>query len=379
MLEFSDDTKELYRRIQLAKDELKKTNNPYEKIALYSYIDSTYDSISSIDNKELCIKNRNIFGSNKKYRKFLSNVYLLENEMNENFILNKKFVSKYIGKILLGIEELQPFNYKNQVDTFHELNMDEFNDIFYQFMQSIHLEEYFDKYLKNNKIYNYKINDIHTLGYTLYNIVDGNSNIYLDEFIPDIKSLFILAHEFGHVFDLNSFNNDASSYIRYNYQSFYSETISKLFEKLLSNFLINNNILKEEAKTNLLDIELDNYNYLLKTLILSLLDDSYVNGSNNVYLNLDKLSNKFFDVDLINLLRSFDYLNLYDDCSYAFSDILSMFLFDSIINDGFYNELIDNFVKNRDKMLSKEFFLENGLSADNYIDLYKKELKLLKK
>lgn len=56
-----------------------------------------------------------------------------------------------------------------------------------------------------------------------------------------------------------------------------------------------------------------------------------------------------------------------------------MFLFDSINKYGFSNELIDEFVKERYKMFSREFIEDNGMSADNYMELYKKELKLIKK
>ena len=56
-----------------------------------------------------------------------------------------------------------------------------------------------------------------------------------------------------------------------------------------------------------------------------------------------------------------------------------MFLFDSINKYGFNNDLINKFIDERDKMFRKEFIEENGLSSDNYIELYKKELKLLRK
>ena len=50
--------------------------------------------------------------------------------------------------------------------------------------------------------------------------------------------MLTLAHEFGHVYDLNSFSGDAQDYNRYVYMSFYHEIVSKLFEKLFIEYLI---------------------------------------------------------------------------------------------------------------------------------------------
>lgn len=382
MITICDNTKDLYRRIQLAREELKRTTDSEAKLSLLAYIDSLYDSISLVDEIELCLRKRNVFGSNKKYNRFVKKINLLENEMNENYILNKDFISKYIGRIVFGIEKIQPIECDSYVDRFQKLSISDFNDIFYQFMKSIYLDDFFDRYLKNNQIFNYKSKNTRTLGYTLYNIVNDESNIFIDDFVLDIKSLFILSHEIGHVYDLKSFNNDIYSYNRFLYQSFYIETCSMLFEKLLSRFLINNNILKDEAKTVLLDSIEDNYNFLLKTYIFSLFDESFIRKAD--YINLDKdefyyLIKDYFKPNIKEVIGQFDYFDLQEDTSYAIGSVISSFLLDSINNNGFNNELINNYVMERSKLFNKDFIIDNGLTSDNYIDLYKKELKLMKK
>ena len=72
-------------------------------------------------------------------------------------------------------------------------------------------------------------------------------------------------------------------------------------------------------------------------------------------------------------------MDLQEDYTYAFGDIVSMFLLDSINKYGFSNDLVNEFINERDKMFRKDFLEDNGLSSNNYMELYKKELKLLKK
>ena len=146
--------------------------------------------------------------------------------------------------------------------------------------------------------------------------------------------------------------------------------------------MINNNILKDEAKEKMLDSLYDNYNYLLSCKILSVLDDSFLKKLNCSVIDVDSFYNlikRYFDPLIKDFVLEINYMDLQEDYTYAFGDIVSMFLLDSINKYGFSNELIDQFVNERDKLFRKEFFEDNGLSSDNYMELYKKELKLLRK
>ena len=146
--------------------------------------------------------------------------------------------------------------------------------------------------------------------------------------------------------------------------------------------MINNNILKEDAKEKMLDSLYDNYNYLMSCYILSVLDDSFIKELNCSVIDVDsfyKLIKRYFKPLIKDFVLEINYMDLQEDYTYAFGDIVSMFLLDSINKYGFSNELINEFVNERDKMFRREFIEDNGMSSNNYMELYKKELKLLRK
>ena len=382
MIELSTDSKILYQRIHTAKKLLKDSADLEEKIALYNYIENVYKYISIVDNKDFCNSKKHIFGGLKNYKKYINKNFLYEDEMVDNFILNKDYISKYLKNIVKGVDDLTPDVIDSDIKIYQELNVKDFNDIFYQFMRSINLEEFFDNYSKNNSFFNYRFRNDKVYGATLYNPVNGDTDILIGDFIYDINALFALTHETGHMFDMKYFNKDIKSYNNYFYKSFYNEVCSKLFERLFFNFMINNDILKEEAKVLLFNTIDDNYWFVFGCYMMSCLSDDLIISDEYSELSPEEIYNnvkKYFDYEVVSFLEEKEPFNLQDDFSYAFGDIISMFLFDSINKYGFNNDLINKFIDERDKMFRKEFLKENGLSSDNYIELYKKELKLLRK
>lgn len=383
MIQINDDDKILYRRLQEAKILFKHCNNPNEKIALSNYIANIYNAISQVSEKDLCVKKRDIFGSNKYYKKFSRKLINLEDEMLEHFMNNKAFHIGYMSDVTCGVEKIFPSDEDYKTEIYTELSMDDFNDIFYQFMKSIYLDDFFDKFLKNNNIYCYNMDsDSNTLGSALYNPINKDIDILIGDFIPDMHALFTLSHEMGHAYDISLFDKDVADYNRYFYQSFNGEVFSKLFERLFLNFVIKNNILKDEAHDQLLDLEDNNHDYLLACYILSLLDNNYIEDAN--YLDLDSedyqdIIGKYFNENISEYLDKITCFDLQEDFTYCYGDIISMFLKDSIDKYGFNNDLIKEFLNTRDEMFDEEFFMQNGLSSSSYLDLYEKELKLLKK
>ena len=65
--------------------------------------------------------------------------------------------------------------------------------------------------------------------------------------------------------------------------------------------------------------------------------------------------------------------------NYAYGDIISMFLAESVEQDGFDNELINYFFTKRATMFDDRFLKKNGMDAKKYVKLHKAEMKLLKK
>jgi len=383
MLEIKDQSDSLYRRLQEAKMLFKNSSDKHEKVALANYIGNLYDAIGSVSDKKLIVKKKNVFGSKKYYDKFHRHLITLEDEMLEKFIKDKEFHSSYMGEVTFGLEQLYPDEIEYNVEKYKELSSDDFSDIFFQFMKSIYLDDFLEDYLKKANVYGYNMsNDSHTLGMTLYNPINKDTDVFVGDFIPDMQALFTLAHEFGHVYDMSLFEDGVKAYNRYFYQSFYGEVFSKLFERLFLSYMIKNRILKEEAQDKLMETQDNNHDYLLSSYILSLLDDEYIIDSE--YANLSKeelcgLITKYFNNNISEFVDELDYIDLQESFTYAYGDIISMFLKDSIDKYGFSNDLVFEFMKERRNLFREGFFRENGMGPDNYLDLYKKELKLLKK
>ena len=380
MLDIIDDTKGLYRHIQIAKERLKKTTDPDEKMCLRVYIETIYSAIQNVQERDLCKSNRDIFGSYKNLKKIIYKQNQYESEMIDNYIDNKEFISDYMGKIARGVDKLKP-NDSESYTSYELLSIDDFWDIFYQFMKSIHLDEFFDEYINNSHIYNC-CSDDNVPGWMIVDPINNNYDIFLDFLIPNIYSLLVLAHEFGHVYDFNEHNVDAKTFNKSMFQSFNGEVFSCLFERLFLDFLNNNNILEDDFERMKISTMKAQYNYLVSSYILSLLKDSYLENLDFTYMSNEEIyyivKNKLkIDFDsIIEYMLPFD---LTENNAYAFGDVFSMFLFDRIKEEGFNNELVSKFVNERYKMFNKDFIIDNGLSSDNYLELYKKELKLLKK
>lgn len=380
MLDIIDDTKGLYRNIQIAKERLKKTTDPDEKMCLRVYIDTIYSAIQNVQERDLCKSNRDIFGSYKNFKKIIYKQNQYESEMIDNYIDNKEFISDYMGKIARGVDKLKPNDSENYT-SYELLSIDDFWDIFYQFMKSIYLDEFFDEYINNSHIYNC-CSDDNVPGWMMVDPINNNYDIFLGFLIPNIYSLLVLAHEFGHVYDFNEHKVDAKTFNKSMLQSFNGEVFSCLFERLFLDFLNNNNILEDDFERIKINTMKVNYNYLVSSYILSLLKDSYLENLDFTYMSNEEIyyivKNKLkIDFDsIIEYMLPFD---LAENNAYAFGDVFSMFLFDRIKKEGFNNELVSKFINERYRMFNKDFIIDNGLSSDNYLELYKKELKLIKK
>ena len=103
--------------------------------------------------------------------------------MLDSFFQFKAFSKDYFQQILVEVEnDLQSVN-DGIYYTFSNLSKDDFFDIFYQFMRSIHLDKLLDYYWNNNLIYSvFYSNNQNDLGYTLFNPI--NKLIFLIVFIP---------------------------------------------------------------------------------------------------------------------------------------------------------------------------------------------------
>ena len=380
---FRTDTKKLYEEVTRGYNQLKSAKNSEERMALANYIGNLYIAISSVQDSDVFIKEKTIFGSHKNYQKFVKKLDIYEVKMLENLVSQQDFHREYLRDIIMGVEDNFSRLKEEEMSKTTIISKEECYAIFHDFMKSINQDNMFDKFYKEGRIYSSKVDEKNgSLGNTEYNPISGETNIFIRNFKYDVHSMFTLAHEFGHVYDFNEHKVDAKTFNKSMLQSFNGEVFSCLFERLFLDFLNNNNILEDDFERIKINTMKVNYNYLVSSYILSLLKDSYLENLDFTYMSNEEIyyivKNKLkIDFDsIIEYMLPFD---LAENNAYAFGDVFSMFLFDRIKKEGFNNELVSKFINERYRMFNKDFIIDNGLSSDNYLELYKKELKLIKK
>lgn len=372
----------LYSRLQVANKLLKGDITSSERMALCTYKNNLYNAIGAIERKKKSIRRRHIFGSNKYYKRFNRDLFMLDAATYNNIINNKDFVNAYFSKVVSFFEHNFPNDLDFGADLYTKLSMEEFNDIFCEFMKSINLDDFLEDFLERGRLYSYDLNQESIFGYTLFNPLNHDADILIGEFLPDISSLLTLAHEMGHVYDLSLFNKGAASYNRYFYQSFYGEGYAKSLERSLLRFMINNDILKEQAQYIMLESEKDSQAFFLIGYILTLLDDCYIENGRYKALSRDELYllvKGFFRNDIRSFIDEVECFDIIETLLYAFGDVMSMFLLEDTEDRGFSSPLNKKFIEERDHLLRSSFLTSNGLSSDRYCTLYEKQLKLLKK
>ena len=148
--------------------------------------------------------------------------------------------------------------------------------------------------------------------------------------------------------------------------------------------MIENKILVDETKDKLFECNLINHDYVLGCYMLSLLPDKYIANESYTKLTKDKfidlVKNYFISEDTV---REYVYnsvcFNIYEDYVYAYGDILSMFIRESIKDCGFKNDMLDDFFRSRCELFNEDFLRRWGMGPENYVKLHDKQLQYLKK
>lgn len=368
---------------------IKKEKNNDVRLALYNYVGNLYSALSVITGEWMYPNRKKIFGRRDNYHRFMKSTNFFTDRFIDNFIAHKEFHQDYFNDVLVDIEnifvsEIDGAEYSRQSDYFGEKN---FYEVFHDFCKSLGLEKLYVELVTERRIFEMtKGRDFDNyLGLNLHNPMTGVSNILLDSFDYNLDTMFTLAHEVGHYYDLREFagHEKINDFVNYTFKSVYQEVMSRLFEKLFLEYLIKNKIMSEKAIDKLIDVEIINHDYIFSTYILTLLDDKYLNKER--YRNLRKSSlvkevGKYFEnIEAIESFIGNAEFDLMQDINYAYGDILAMFLKDEVLAEGLDAVLMRKFKDIRCSEFSEEFFLKEGLSPDKYSGLYKTEIQLIKK
>lgn len=380
----SDNPKALKKKLNVSKELLNKMLDSEGKNTLYSYMDCLNDAILDVSGLEINEFDKVVFQRNILFRDFLKRISIYDKEMEKNYIINKDYHKDFFNHFLFDMCSFNNEIYnKLENISYTSLEKEDFYNIFYEFMNSLGLSPLFDFFIKNNNIYNNKNMYEGYEGLTLYNPILKDSDIFITNFDYTIYSMFVLAHEFGHVYDFELFSDNVENYNRYLYQSFYHEVISKLFERLFLKYLIDKDIMRDEAENTLLLNESSNSVFVMNSYILSLLDGDILKNDNYKNLSSEDLVDRvyyyFSNYNYIKYYIENSCFDILSDYNYAYGAIISMCLEDDIKRFGFSEDVLHSFLEDRTQMFQKEFMEKNNFTSSRYLDLYNKQLKLIKK
>ncbi len=380
---FRRNTNLLATEIQQAKKELKHTTDLETEVVLGNYLCQLQIIMSEFDHKKF----DSIFkmlGNEKSYRHYNSCYKVYRDEMLDAFIDSKEFHHDYLGDIYYGI--LLPFSkIKPPIITEPtELSKIDFLDLFFQFLQSVHLDGEFEKMIKDGRIFlNNNVNNPF-LGWTIQNPITGKSFIFLNQEERTLDSMSTLVHEFGHAYHMEHAVKDSHSHRVNTYQSFYGEVPSRCFERLFIDYLWKYGLFPEETKDlfyNYLSFQLE---YLFGAYLESKFPDDIIYNSFYQKMSRKQLYENMKD-DFIFAPHLYDYFlnhphfDIQGDYKYAYGDILSLFLAKSIEEEGLSSPELKRFLEHSCELFDENFILENGYSADKYLEEHQKQLTIFKK
>ena len=380
----TEDPKKLYEKLEIAKRQLKNAKSREEIMAISNYIYLLDDSIGLVSPDIETITNKIDYLDGKTNEKMDKKYFTHEGKMIRNYLSQKEFHEKFFERLYKKTSHLISSLEDDEYSGITSLTEEEYYNIFFEFMNKIGLAKYFDKYVKGKRIYKTKDSYENTLGFTIFNPLTKDSDIFIGDLEYDIFSMFTLAHEFGHIYDLNNFDEDIETYNEYFYQSFNGETISKTFERLFVEFLIENNILVDEAKDQMFDMINYNYEYILSSYIISLIPDILLIDNSlrdisptKIYKLVERYFNKKRHVrKFINKCCDLEVKETY---TYSYGDVYSLFLKDRIKQDDYNLDSLKEFFEFRSKIFDPSMLDRLNINPKSYVKLYKKDIELLKK
>lgn len=374
-----DEIELIKSRLSKARLQVNNTDNLEDRYILNIYIGELLHVIKDKSTIKMKLRRNHIFSNYKDYKDQLRIEKKHIDKFTNSYIKNKD----YICDLLMDIrEETEPSSNKllDVIDNDYKIiSKNDIVDILYSFLSSINLDDLLDKYIKENRIHEVIIKNNSLKGFNIYNHMNKENDIFIRKDDYTINTLFILIHELGHAYDFKYLTGNSDLYNKYLFESMYTESISKIFERLFLYYLINNKILEKDSINKLRELEIMNNDYINTSFLLSTLDDEYIKDEKYKEMEPSEIGNMIGEYvkeeDLFNYILTWGNIDLKDNLSYAIGDIISMYIKD----EGLDSKLFIDFMKNRTNSFNRKFFDKNDINPDSYIEKYKKELQLIKK
>ena len=373
----------LYNEIGIADNLLLDTYSEQERIALLDYICDIKYIISRVLNKrEYSLEE---LDDNEDSILLLDYLSLCKEEMTKTYIGDRPFHQSFLFRVFRYQDTLLTDKELGKIkEHFPQISKEEFFDILHGFMSSINQERIFERQISENRIIiqNDKANDY---GFCVHNPITNDSTILVKDRGYNISSLVTAAHEFGHVYDFDNFEGSIANFNYYINRTFNKEVVSKLVERLMFDYLIENNIHKKEAQARLLKSSEDDMISTLNAYIMSLINVRDLYDAQYKYLSrkqvLSQIQSRFSNPEDINahLKKELHCLDLEGNNTYAYGSVLALLLKDSVKEDGFESPLLKEFLTTRTNPTCREFLESTGLTTDYYGQCLEKEVQLIKK
>ncbi len=276
-----------------------------------------------------------------------------------NFIYNKEFHKNFMSNIIdgLGYSLKEIFSIDN-LENLASCEVDELTS----FIDNKKLNSLLFNYFENNdkealNIYQELVNDNRIFesdeircSYTTYDIINRLPFmvIFKDNSIFD---MIAMVHEIGHIKDIYRYNNKIYDYIN---KSTFSEVFPMYKENRLYDYLINNNLYKNDIinsfKVNLLDCFTG---CILIEKLASL---------NSYYLKNRRYIQNFFNYD-----SNADF-NIFDTITYSYGFLLGTYFSEN-------EDKIEYYTKQKYFLFNKRDLDNLGINSKDIVDSYQKKLR----
>lgn len=379
------DYRPLYQQLEEAHSLFPQLKTKEERLAFYNYLENIYCALLCMGDQDADYRKDPYFQDQVQYGKFLKDLDTYSERLIQNYLQYKDFHKEYLGEIVAGVEDrIQEIRSIPSVDM-DPIPEKDFYEILFSFLSSIGEKKILDSFLQKNHIYSSVIGHSDgNIGFTLYNPFSRECHLFVKQFDYTFPNLNTLIHEIGHGIDYQHFQGDMKEFNQYFYLSYYEEVISRMMERLFHRYCLQNGILVPEAKDSYASLEGFMHDFLLESYMFSLFDKEILTKGRYVDCDREELVQKIKD-HFVNeeALRMFlteaPPLDLSESYSYAYGDIISLFLTEEVEKNGMNSELMEYFYWNAKQPFSDTFIRECGFGPKNYQDLYEKEIQLIKK
>lgn len=298
-----------------------------EAIILVGSYELLVELYEEYTNKEYCNDKINI--NNSLFDRAVNRYNNLYSSRVINYIETKNYHLDFSSSIALplfdSLLEYDDIKYK-------KISLEEVTKIVRDYYLSVEDNkglEIFNSQIKNRRIYNFGSKSGNTFGSTICNFSALSSYIllfYKNHF--DITTTATLVHEVEHIKDFMNLTKRKQKLdgFAYEFRSIYPEVLSLKKEKNFLEYLIENNLYKEEAKNLYHKYYIDTFLYLNQLMVLSCFDKEYLEDDKYKKLKKDDIitifKKKGLDILESCLVTNFD---IDEELVYGYGGVLAVY------------------------------------------------------